>query len=268
MAEYEKAKRAELAKQVIARIKQQPVAAKQATTPQKLKRSKKGDMAKLPANWRERVLLEAQKGGARASRIVDAVALLWATGCRPAELEKGVSVQLVGKQLVIMIEGAKVGKIDNGEVKADRGIAKRRLTLDADLNDATRRLAAIAAKGVKGVATVGYNAGTMRVVMNRLSRAVLGVSKAKNPPSISAYSFRHAMASDLKSCDTLTDEERAQVMGHLAVDSIQAYGRRRRGGGAVSPIKAVATSRKPVGGISHGFNGPKKPALKNNFSAW
>lgn len=263
MDETEKARRlARVAQLKAAKLAEQQPAAQQPAKPQQAeqgqqeghqkaaKRSKKGDMAKLPADWRQRVLDEAVRGGARAKRIADAVAVLWATGCRPAELQKGVRVQLVGKQLVVTIEGAKVGTIDNGEVKAERGIAKRRLTLDADLNDATRRLAALAAGGG---ATVAYNAGTLRVVMNKLSLKVLGASKAKNPPTISAYSFRHGMASDLKSCDSLTDEERAQVLGHLAVDSIQSYGRRRRGGGAVSPVKSVATSRQTIGGVSHGY---------------
>lgn len=268
MDETEKARRlARVAQLKAAKLAEQQPAAQQPAKPkpavapqqaeqgqqegqQKAKRSKKGDMAKLPADWRQRVLDEAVRGGAKAKRIADAVAVLWATGCRPAELQKGVRVQLVGKQLVVTIEGAKVGTIDNGEVRAERGIAKRRLTLDADLNDATRRLAALA---VGGVATVSYNAGTLRVVMNKLSLKVLGASKAKNPPTISAYSFRHGMASDLKSCDALTDEQRAQVLGHLAVDSIQSYGRRRRGGGAVSPVKSVVTSKQPIGGVSHGY---------------
>lgn len=259
MSETEKARRALLAAQIRARIEQrkepqQEKAAKPSTEKAGKKRSKKHDMAKLPADWRERVFAKASSTGERGRRIVDAISVLWATGCRPAELEKGVKIKLVGKQLVITIEGSKVGKIDNGDTVADRGISKRQITLDVDLNDATRHLAKVALTQQ----SVQYHRETLRSVMNKLTHKMNIFGKAKNPPTLSPYSFRHAMASDLKSCDTLTDEDRAKVLGHLAVDSIQSYGRRRRGGGGISPIKSVQTSREPVGGISHGFSQKSK----------
>lgn len=215
--------------------------------------SKKHDLARLPKDWRERTFAATKPDPQRPSRLATAVALLWSTGCRPAELEHGLQVQLVGgKQLVITIAGAKAGVIDNGQVKAKRGIEKRRLTIDANLNEATRYLAQLAATGPL---KASYKRNSLRTRINEIGRNVL--AKMKLPPTLSPYSFRHAMGADLKSCDTLTDEERAQVMGHLAVDSLQSYGRRRRGGGGVSPVQKVWTSAQPVGGISHGYTPPK-----------
>jgi hypothetical protein len=153
-----------------------------------------------------------------------------------------VEVQLDGDQLVVTIRSAKVGEIDNGEVVAARGLEVRRLRLDPKSTPATELLASLAAAGP---IVVQHHKDSLRTRLNEVGR--LALSKMRNPPTIAPYTFRHAMGADLKSCDSLTDEQRAAVMGHLSTESLTSYGRRRRGGGGASPILDVEASAVPHG---------------------
>ena len=73
--------------------------------PEKPRRSKRSTLPRM--RW-QRVAFDAATKGQRA-----AVAVMWATGCRPAEIERGVTIRRDGDALVIEIPGAKV--------TADRG---------------------------------------------------------------------------------------------------------------------------------------------------
>lgn len=204
--------------------------------------SKRGDLAGLPADWRARLFTATESSREKPSKLRLAVAILWATGCRPAEIEGGVDVQMHEGQLVITIKSAKVGTIDNGEVIAQRGLEVRRVYLDPSRTPATALLARLTAAGP---ITVQHNKNSLRTRVNELGR--LALAKLKNAPSISPYTFRHAVGCDLKSCDTLTDEQRAMAMGHLSTESLTRYGRRRRGGGGQSPFERVEASAVPHG---------------------
>lgn len=205
--------------------------------------SKRETLGQLPPDWRARIFAATGTIKPRPpSQIRKAVAVLWLTGCRPAEIEGGVDVQMHEGQLVITIRSAKVGTIDNGDVIAQRGLEVRRIYLDPSRTPATALLASLAAAGP---ITVQHNKNSLRTRVNELGR--LALAKLKNAPSISPYTFRHAVGCDLKSCDTLTDEERAMAMGHLSTESLTRYGRRRRGGGGQSPFDRVEASAVPHG---------------------
>lgn len=219
---------------------------------QKVKLSKKLDLAKLPKNWRNQIF--AALNPKKSSRLASAVAVLWATGCRPTEIEKGVKVQLVDGQLVIEIRGAKVGKITNDEGTFDRGLEWRKLTVNPKLNQATEYLTKLVLDGQ--LHQVDYNKNSLRTRLNEVGR--LALKKLKNTPSISPYTFRHAMGSDVKSCADLSDEQRSQIMGHLSCDSLSVYGRRRHSNG-VSPVSKVEASAIPHGEYT---DSPKKAAKK------
>lgn len=217
----------------------------------KVKHSKKLDLSKLPKNWRNQIFAACKPE--KQSRLVSAVALLWATGCRPVEIEKGVKVQMIGDQLVIEIQGAKVGEITNDEGTFDRGIEWRKLTINPKLNKATEYLAALCIDGKSHL--VNYNKNSLRTRLNEVGRLTL--KKLKDTPSISPYNFRHAMGSDVKSCDDLSDEQRSMIMGHLSCDSLSVYGRRRHRGG-VSPVAKVEASATPHGEFTDSPKNEKK----------
>jgi integrase len=205
--------------------------------------SKKLTLSRLPENWRERVFSATESDRKEISGLRISTAILWATGCRPDEIERGIRIILKDNMIHIKIYGSKVGVIDNGKVKAERGLEWRIISLNKNLNSATVLLAELAAG--KPVFRFSFKEDSLRKQLHRLGGEVL--KRMKNPPAISAYSYRHAMGADLKSCDTLTDIQRAMVLGHRSVESMSAYGSRRRGGKGVSPIAQVAAAAVPHG---------------------
>ncbi|HBZ0899562.1 TPA: site-specific integrase [Klebsiella pneumoniae] len=65
----------------------------------------------------------------------------------------------------------------------------------------------------------------------------------------SAYSFRHAKATELKNSEGFDAEKIAKIMGHASVRSQQSYGRKnKRSAGGFDDITDVETSSKPRGG--------------------
>lgn len=221
---------------------------------------KRAGQGRLPRDWRAKLFETVRtRKQTKPSRLPEAVAMLWVTGCRPAELEKGITYMAHGGRLVVKVLGAKHGTIDNGETVAERGMEWRTIAVDPDLHPGARYLYDLA-EAQKLPRVLSYNAGSIRSRVNEAGREVL--AKLKDAPSLSPYSFRHAMASDLKSCDTIDDVQRAQIMGHLSVESLESYGRRRRGGGGVSPFVKVQTSAQPHGKLSHAP--PVKTALKKH----
>lgn len=223
---------------------------------------KRNTMSRLPKDWRERIFNAAVgRKKTRPSRLPEALAILWATGLRPAELQMGIEYAIHNGQIAFKIRGAKVGKIDNGNGTYERGIEERIIFVNAKLNAGTKYLFENLVNQNKKKTSFAYNKTSIRNRVNEIGREIL--SKLKEPPSISPYSFRHAMGSDLKSCDELTDVQRAKVMGHLSVESLESYGRRRRGGGGVSPVLDVQASAEPHGKFSHAPPDPEKPKAKS-----
>lgn len=212
--------------------------------------SKKSDVAKLPKTWRSQIFEATKPKDNKVSRLSAAVAVLWATGCRPVELEKGVVISLVDGALVVHIKGGKHGLIDNGAGVFERGLEWRTLKINPKLNKATEYLAQMAVDGKEHL--VSYNKNSIRTRINELGRTIQ--IKKKDPISVSPYTFRHAMGSDVKSCDAMTDEQKSQIMGHLSCDSLQVYGRRRHGGGGVSPVQSVEASKTPTGQYVSGYD--------------
>lgn len=231
----------------------------------RVKTSKRLDLSKLPKTWRSMVFEQVKP--ARPSRLASATALLWATGCRPVEIEKGVQVKLEGGVLVVEIRGAKTGLIPvmtprdsngNSEIVAvDRGLEWRRLKLNPKLNAATEYLARLCADGQTHI--IDYNKNSLRTRLNEAGK--LAIRKMPEAITISPYTFRHALGSDLKSCDDYDDEQKSMIMGHLSCDSLSVYGRRRHKGG-IKPVLSVEASALPRGEYTDARALPKKRKLK------
>lgn len=159
-----------------------------------------------------------------------AIAVLWATGCRPAELQRGVDV-FIDKDsgaLCVRIPGAKV----NDAKRAGQPI----------------RVLAINKNSQAGRALLAVLGDKQRVQVQRkatrITKDFLAI-RPKLPASwvVSAYSFRHQAAANLKA-DLRNAEKVAAAMGHRSTRSQQHYGTKRQGqagGGAV--LDAGATHR-------------------------
>jgi integrase len=208
--------------------------------------SKKVDLSKLPANWRQRVFEATESRRKNPSGLRQSVAIIWATGCRPAELEEGVEIKINEAGLLVFhIRGAKYRAEDEGPHKAKRGLEWREIVVAPGSTPAADLLINLVQRAPGKKMTFDYKSDSLRAQLYKIGQEVF--QKMKDPPVISAYTFRHAMGADLKSCDDMTDIERSQVMGHLSQASLLKYGRRRRGGGGVRPVQAVTASAVPHG---------------------
>lgn len=207
-------------------------------------KAKKSALKLLPVHWREELWARASAPEWQQTRpqLLPALALLWITGCRPVEIERGVRLLLQDDLLGIEIAGAKCSDAGGRE----RGQPKRYygFKISADANPALRFLRALAAESVEngvGICEISHNA-------DYLYNSVVNLGKSAFPrlrTRISPYCFRHQVASDLKSDPGITLQEAAKYMGHLSDYSIGTYGHAvhgRKGGGKVKAL-AVQTSR-------------------------
>lgn len=182
--------------------------------------SKRSRLRGLPADWRTQMFQ-----GLRAnSKYKDVVAALSATGARPSEFEDGVTVALESPdQLRVTVVGTKThgGKYGQRErsfvVRVDRPELEY---LAGRISDAGMSL------------SVTANAGALSDKIRQLSEKVF--PRLRSP--VSAYVFRHQMASDLKASG-LPDTDVSTALGHSVDETKRFYG--------------SAQSAKAAGGISN-----------------
>lgn len=187
--------------------------------------SKKGSLLKLPKDWREQIA-NAVHGQFRIPAIV---ALL--TGCRPAELEKGVLIELVGESLYVTIQGAKVTEKAGQEQRrfriADHPVTKILLDIMTE-SEATQHSMPVKVEHGNSVTT------HLRSVGKKLW--------PERKETITVYTARHAMAADCKAAiyDGADPDLVSQVLGHVVDKTASYYGARFQSGGiSVAPTEVV-----------------------------
>lgn len=184
-------------------------------------KGKRKTLKSFPDDWRQRIF------DAATPRLRKSVAIHALTGCRPAELEKGITISESGEGvLTFRIQGA----------KTDRGHGQpvRTLTISRNPNNA------IFYDVLEGGGEFKEDSGFVRVNLHRLSRKLWPRHKS----TISAYSFRHQLASDIKKSGT-DPIEIAMVLGHSGTRTQSLYGHAAQGGkGGASHGITVVGSRK------------------------
>lgn len=187
--------------------------------------SKKKSLTGLPPNWRE-LVAEAADGQFRNDVLV---ALL--TGCRPAELEKGVLIERIKGGLYATIQGAKVKK-NAGQKQRRFRIADHPITnllmRVMDASDETRNVMLVKVEHGNSVTT------NMREIGKKLW--------PRKKQSITVYTARHAMAADCKAAihEGADPDLVSQVLGHLVDKTASYYGARFQSGGiSVAPTEVV-----------------------------
>jgi len=211
-------------------------------------KAKKSALRLLPPDWRESIWVAASTPAWQQSRpqLMPALAVLWITGCRPAEIEQGIELAASHDQLAIKIKGAKC--VDAGG--RERGQPTRHIgfRVDADANPALRFLHSLACRNTvngTGKYTITHNKDYLYNSVVALGRSAFPKLRTR----ISPYCFRHQVASDLKAATSdreITLEQAAKVMGHLSDYSIGAYGHAvhsRRGRGGRVKVPFVSTTR-------------------------
>lgn len=188
-------------------------------------RSKKALLAKLPRDWRERVL---RRLASIKSPHAAAVAILDATGARPEELHRGVIVkQLPDGQIQCRLQLAK------GRGRTD----ERTITVDP----AQSVGAHVLARGLQRVGTgeLHVQITSKMALCNALRRAGRHLFKRGD---LTPYAYRHQFAADQKRSGT----DRLQIaaaMGHSDDRMLSRYGAAMQGS-TNRQIKAE-TTRQP-----------------------
>jgi integrase len=192
--------------------------------------SKKKSLKGLPPNWRE--LVAEQAHGQFRSAVL--VALL--TGCRPAELEKGVLIERINGELFATIQGAKV--------KETAGQKQRRFRIAAHpITDMLKRVMEESDE-TRNMMLVKVEHG------NSVTTHVREIGKKLWPrkkQSITVYSARHAIATDCKAVihEGADPDLVSQVLGHVVDKTSSYYGARFQSGG-ISMAPSEITVPKPI----------------------
>lgn len=196
--------------------------------------TKRKDLWKLPPNWCESLIERMPNYRAQ-------VAISALSGCRPWELEAGVAVSVSDGVLKLRISGAKVG-VHSGQEW--REIAWKLPT--------SNPLAVI-------VARMALENGGQLLVKTANAKAFSGAMRSAGrrafpnfPHTITPYSLRHQVASDMKAADL--GDEISKALGHSAANTRGSYGSAELGSASRAP-DAVEAARS----IKHKLFEPQKP---------
>lgn len=193
------------------------------------RRTSKRRLGAVPADWREQLAQRLPRW--HLPFLVAAV-----SGCRPAELAVGVDVAVAGGELKVRIKGVKV--------RPGAGQPWRELfwPLDGDgASPLVRRLADhAAASGGAMVVDLGQDNSSPARAFSDAIRAAAARAWPTLRTSITAYSLRHAAASDAKASG-LSPEDISAALGHAVEHTQGTYGHGSQSrGGSVAPAKVVA----------------------------
>ena len=203
-----------------------------------VKKSKsKRNISKLTPDFRTKILDFAIE---KNYKCADALAILNFSGCRPAELEKGVGVSFNKEknEIEIKIAGSKLSE------KMKRGIRIRKIHIKIN-SENEKYLRSLISKCKEN-----NNNYVVKIESKKaFSGYITKISKKiwpKKQYHASAYSFRHAKATEMKNAE-YSQEDIAKVMGHASCRSQEAYGRksRKKGTGGFDDIANVEASSQP-----------------------
>lgn len=203
-----------------------------AASPRKKQREtgKRKSLRGLPDGWRERIWACAQR-----SKYRDALAVTMLTGCRPAELVKGVEILVADDSgLDVEIQGAKLTRYSGQKL---RWLTYP--TSDAPWELYLHQLVALSGKPSVTISLIESQ-------KKRFSDTVSTWSKRLWPRrrnGVAPYSFRHLFAGLIKKSYPGDAETVAAALGHLSSKTQRNYGIAKQAcgvGGAPIRIEASA----------------------------
>lgn len=202
--------------------------------------SKRQDLRGLPDDWREQMLREFITSKYRTDFMIAAI-----TGCRPAELEKGIQITTTAASITLRIEGAKV--------KEQQGQPWREIRYSISENSS-----ALIKSLHKEIFDQFGDETILAVTESKVNftSAIRRVGKKLWPrrnSEITPYSLRHQAASDFKKF--LSEEEVSIALGHTVDETKRLYGQAQMASGSgglapasVSAARAVRATRKATPG--------------------
>lgn len=194
-------------------------------------RKSKRRLRKVPENWRE--ILASRIVRWKTPFLVTAI-----TGCRPVELVRGgVEISILGSDLIVTVNGAKLTDYS--------GQPQRTLTWSLDHPS----------KLVSDLVKIVQNSGggllvkmpsDSRRAEAAFSTNIRDAAKRAFPnlsTTITPYSLRHALASDLKAAG-FSKVQIAQGLGHISTDTQNTYGHTNAARGVSLAPREVSASRE------------------------
>jgi integrase len=202
----------------------------------------KRKLGALPWDWKTKLL----GGVPKSSQYRVHVAAMAMCGCRPSEFEGGgVSVEKVDADTYrFHIAGKKTGTREKNGKTFTTGQAMRTVTVSrTDTVDKFGRvnpefIVLERAMAGKTYMELSAKATAIRDVVIHASEKVF--PHLKNKPT--AYSFRHAFASNLKAQNGVDSVDTAAALGHASTKTQGCYGYGRSGGGGLA-CTATASDR-------------------------
>lgn len=174
---------------------------------------------------------------AKRSQFYDVFQLIEFTGARPQELEKGIRVEVIEKQgklaLRCTVEGV---KCDGNK----RGLEIRAVNVqfpDEASIEVKKRWLELANRAKNGL-VVRVESTPKQSVGQRLTNAFKTTAKSAGV-DLSAYSLRHRFSAQTKQSNKGDSVSVALALGHQSTETQRHYGRAKRGGADVSPMKIV-----------------------------
>jgi integrase len=204
----------------------------------KQKVGKRKSLRGLPLDWRMQMV------DAAPSTCRQWILLLAVAGMRPEEIAQGVKVQPIQGGVQLTIIGA---KIDRGHGQPERVL------------EAHGPLALLLAEGGPRMIKAD-SANIVSVAAGRLGRKVFGQRRSH---TVSAYSFRHQFASDLKASN-LDSVTVSAILGHAVDDTKKQYGTSKQARGLqttrlVSATRAVKVLKKSAFASTRSTAGASAP---------
>ncbi len=196
--------------------------------------SKRSRLRGLPMDWRDQMF-----EGAKNSKYQNAIAVLAATGARPAEFEKGILIGIANADtLRFTIAGV---KLHNGKY----GQETRTLEISANTL-ATKHLLNLAQ--AQGQLRIEAKAGSLSDFVRHLGQRTFPQLRK----ATSAYVFRHQFAADLKG-DGLDGVDVAIALGHCVNETQGFYGtaRNARSSGGLQKVTGTRAVREKTAEKMH-----------------
>jgi integrase len=192
----------------------------------KPRNSKRRSLRALPSDFREQMHDALKSSMYRLPYLLSAL-----TGCRPAELQTGVKIELDDTHITITIAGAKVNGTTQGQ-------AWRKIGYGTDTQDPLVRglFDELSARQVRELNIDVKSKVNFTSALRRAGRRLW----PRNKIDVTGYTLRHAAASDFKKF--LSPDEVSQALGHCVDKTSSTYGQRQisRSSGGLQPTKIQA----------------------------
>jgi hypothetical protein len=223
-------------------------------------------VGRLPMDWKTKLV----GGVPKTSKYRAHVAAMALCGCRPSEFEgRGLIVEKVDEDTYrFKVFGKKTGERQKNGKAYTTGQTERVITVSrTDMVDKLGQVNPefiVLDKALNGKTYMELNAKAVAIRDVVLRASEKAFPELKNKPT--AYSFRHAFASELKAANGVDSVETAAALGHASTKTQGCYGYGLSGGRGGYACKATAKDRIRTPHLSRSAALAKSQARKTQLA--